>query len=337
MPFSEQQCKEAHELLATHGSARKAQVVSGIHHSTLIRRAKAYKPETEPAYKLPDFPDNDIPVSELIESMKKRFNKRNEFQKAINWFPVRMRDDKPIGLAFVGDPHVDDDGCNWPLLEQDINIMKQDGIYGCNVGDTTNNWAGRLIRLFAKQETSQETAQKLAKWFLTDSGIKWLVWALGNHDSWGEGAAVLKAMNAHNVPMLDWQAKFEVKFPNKYGCRVWMAHDFPGNSMWNTMHGAQKAAHLKEQADIFICGHKHNWGLHQEESASKGYVYWLARARGYKHIDDYAEQGGHQSQSYGSTILAVINPKAPNASAAVQCFADLAAGADYLKYLRRNA
>ena len=283
---------------------------------------------------LPVFPDDDIPVSEIIGMMEKRFNKRSEHKTSTKWFPIKIKDNKPIGIAFMGDPHVDDDGCNWPLLRKHCEIMNQDGIYGVNIGDTTNNWGGRLVAQFANQETSQKTAHKLAKWLMLDSGIKWLCWLMGNHElNWNEGPAILRAMGGAKIPMHDWQAQFKLVFPNGVETKIWANHNFAGHSMWNTLHGGQKTAHMKEQAHIYVCGHHHNWALHQEESGSKDFYYWLARCRGYKYLDSYAELHGHYPQQDGATILAVINPAKKGVNH-VLCFADLEAGAKYLKYLR---
>lgn len=331
MPLSEKQCKEAYDLLQEHGSSYRAELASGIQHTTLLRRARAYKPPVE----LPVFPDDDLPITEIIDSMAKRFEKRAQFQKALKWFPIKVKENKPVGIVFVGDPHLDDDGCNWPLLKKHIEVMNEPGVYAVNIGDTTNNWMGRLLAQFANQETSQKTAQKLAKWFLTESGIKWIAWLMGNHDAWNDGAAILRGMNVARVPMTDWQAQFKLVFPNDWECRIWAAHDFAGHSMWNTLHGSQKAAHTKDWAHIYPSGHKHNWALHQEESASRDFTYWLVRTRGYKFIDAHAEKFGHQSQQFGASILAVIDPNGKDDVTRVQCFADVEQGAEYLKWLRK--
>ncbi len=331
MPIDRQLCKEAFELVNLHGSLRRASRASGIPRDTISRRLRGYKPEPE----IPQFPEDDLPTDELIDMMCRRFEKRQAYQNAVKWFPVKVNENKPIGLAFVGDPHVDDNGCNWPLLKRDCEIMRQDGIYAVNIGDTENNWGGRLLREYANQDTSKATSRKLAKWLLTESGVRWWLWLLGNHDNMGD-TGVLQAMNSHRIPMVDWEAQFKLCFPG-WECRIWAAHNFSGHSQWNTLHGPQKSAHLKEEAHLYICGHHHNWALHQEESGSRDFVYWLGRCRGYKFIDSYATKHGHQPQQYGATILAVINPLATREVNRVQCFADLEHGADYLGYLRKTS
>lgn len=291
-----------------------------------------------PTVELPTFPDDDISPREIIEIQKKRFDKRHEHAAAKRWFPIKVNVEGPIGLSFIGDPHVDDNGCNWPLLDAHAALHKKTpGLFACNIGDSSNNWVGRLMALYANQDTSKQTARKLAKWLLTESGFSWLVWLMGNHDLWNDGDAILRGMNVNRIVMEDWQAQFRIVFPNGREAKIWAAHQFQGHSMWNTLHGPQRAAHTKDAADVYACGHTHNWACHQEESASRDFVYWLVRSRGYKFIDDYAEHHGHASQQEGASVTAIFNPEAKSMADFVQCFADMDRAADYLTYLRRRA
>lgn len=295
------------------------------------------RPDDKEPISLPQFPDDDISEREIIDTMKKRFTKRQEYQRAKEWFPVEVNMDGPIAVSFFGDPHVDDDGCNWPLLDHHCDLHKSTkGLFAVNIGDSINNWSGRLMRLYAEQETSLKTAKKLARWFLTDSGIDWICWLMGNHDTWTDFPDWLRAHNVARVPMEDWQAQFTLRFPNGRKCRIWAAHDFPGSSMWNSLHSAQKTAHLKQQAEIYAAGHTHNWAMHQEESGSRNFTYWLVRSRGYKFLDHYATLHGHFPQEEGTSVTAVIDPESRTQSGFVQCFAEMDVAVDYLKFMRRK-
>ena len=242
----------------------------------------------------------------------------------------------PFGVVWFGDPHLDSNGCNWPALKEHIEITSETPyLYGANVGDTLDNWPknSRLARLLAHSDTSEQTAWKLAKWFLEDSGVSWLLWLMGNHGMFStELPKILREMNTQRIPMEDWGARFILKTENDE-FKIWASHNFPGHSQWNTMHGPLKAAKLHEEADLYVCGHTHNWALHQEESASRQFVYWLVRCRGYKYIDEYATRLGHFPQSIGASIVTIFNPGAPLGQRAV-CFPDVRQGADYLNYLR---
>ena len=332
---------ECLEAVDKAGSVAAAARLLGINRSTFesrianARNRFKINAEKPAAIDLPTFPDDDIPVDEILDTMERRFTKRAEAAAARRWFTVRVQTDQPIGLCFVGDPHIDSNGCNISLLRRDIELMTQAGMFSVNLGDTTDgDWPGRLMKLHAQSDQSITTARRLAEWFLNDTGLRWLAVLIGNHDAWGEGAEILRRMNVQQIPMLDWSAHWKVKFSNDRECKIICAHDFPGHSMWNSLHSNQRAATTTTDAHIYASGHKHNWAIHQEENAHREFVYWLVRARGYKFIDEYADRLGHAAQQHGATVCAVIDPQADSEAKFVTCFADLAEAADYLKWKR---
>jgi hypothetical protein len=65
---------------------------------------------------------------------------------------------------------------------------------------------------------------------------------------------------------------------------------------------------MREEADLYVCGHLHNWAIHKEESSQRGFTYSLVRARGYKYLDDYAEKLGFMPQQNGASIMTVFLP-----------------------------
>lgn len=289
----------------------------------------------KPLVKHPTLPEGDMKTESVIEMMCDRFEKRRELHDAKKWMTFNINTNKPIGITWFGDPHVDDDGCNWPLLKRDCDLVANtDGMYGANIGDTTNNWVGRLARLYGDQETSRNTAFKLAKWLLQDSGVEWLILLLGNHDEWGD-SLYLKEIAKNICPMIEWRAQFKLKFPTGREVLIDAAHDHKGHSQWNALHAQGKASKMGGQAHLYIGGHRHTWALAQEECGETGRVYWMARARGYKHIDHYATVGGFPQQKSGSSIVTVIDPMADDLNM-IRCFADVKEGAEYLTYLRRK-
>jgi hypothetical protein len=157
---------------------------------------------------------------------------------------------------------------------------------------------------------------------------------MGNHDLWNGSQRVMKRLGTQRVLMEDWGARITLKPPKGRSFRVWASHNFPGHSMWNSLHGPQKAAHMKEAADVYVCGHTHNWALHTEESPSRDFIYDLIRARGYKYIDSHAEKLGHYPQRYGATVVTVFDPMAEDETMAQQTFRSVRRGLEYLTYLR---
>jgi len=329
-----------------HGSKRAAAQALGIPRSTLRSqveqaRKQGISPSDDDKYVLPDFPAEGLSATEVMEMAVKNFERRKTSHDAHTWFPIKIKDDKPIGILWFGDPHVDDDGCNWPVLRKYCEIARDtDGLYGANIGDTTNNWVGRLLKKYGDQEASAKTARKLAEWLLLESGVKWLIWLLGNHDDWNDGATILREMvkryGTHKIVCHDWEARFVLEFPNKTQSKIWAAHDFAGHSQWNPNHGPMKAARWGPDVDLLVCGHKHNWMISHLELADKGTMPLLVRTRGFKFMDDYARRIGKTEQEEGCGILTIFNPHSSTRSGRITAFADVESGADYLKWLRSN-
>lgn len=317
----------------------KAAEEMGIPVSTLRARLKQIENRRPKADKIvaPDpLPDDDIPTEDIIKTMCDRFDKRKQHNDAGKWRQFKIASDDPIGICWFGDPHVDDNGCNWPTLKEHCRIVSTtEGMYGANIGDSINNWVGRLMKEYANQDTSISTAFRLVEWFFEDSGIEWLIMLTGNHDTWNDDARLLKHMCKNLCPMVDWRAQFKLVFKNGRECLIDAAHDHKGHSQWNALHGQQKASFMGGIAHLYMAGHRHNWALAQNECPETGRVYHLARVRGYKHIDNYAMVNGFGSQSHGSSVVTVIDPKADDLNF-IRCFADVKEGADYLTYLRNR-
>jgi hypothetical protein len=337
--LSEEAMLEAIRLVDEYGSIRGAARAKGIPRQTLQNRYHSAKDAglSQPVPIADDLPPDDIPTEEIIGLMKRRFAIRREHVKAKRWREFHVPTAGPYALMLFGDPHVDDDGCNWALLEDHCELArKTKHLYAISIGDVHNNWVGRLEKLYANQETSKKTAHKLVKWLIQGSGVPWWLWVHGNHDAWNGGIALIEEMNINRVVMEDWEAKVTLVSPNGHNLRLWLAHNFPGTSQWNKLHGPQKAAQMKDWAHLYAAGHHHNWALHQEEHDQRGFVYWLARLRGYKFMDDYADKLGFGEQEYGSSMIAVIDPASDKLNS-LTCFADPHEGVDFLEFKRRKA
>jgi len=284
-------------------------------------------------------PDDDIPVEELIDTMCRRYTRRVEHATAKKWRRFKVPVTGPYAIMFWGDPHIDDNGCDWVTLRSHVELArKTEAMFCVNVGDTTNNWCGRLAHLWSQTDTSESTAKKLVKWFLNDAGVPWFLWVTGNHDLWNGpvGVDALERFKPHHVTMEDWGAKVTLESPGGSEFRLHVAHDFPGHSQSSPLHGPQKEALWGDYAHLYVAGHKHNWALFGGEHSHRGTLYWLARAKGYKTIDSYAERLGFGSQGHGHSIVAVVDPSA-RGTGHVACFAEPFEAADYLAFKRRKA
>ena len=344
--LTEQDCRDVLQLAAEHKTITEAAKAAGMLRSTFegrLQTAKQRFPDfdiegsagSSDFVSLPEFPDEDISPMEILDHLSRRWEKKQEHEKAKRWFDIKIKSDQPFGLVVVGDPHLGTH-CNIPLLRRDVKIMSSTPGIGCiNIGDSTNNWSGRLIGLYAEEDISRNTERKLARWFLEEAGIPWICWLHGNHDTMhSEFSTYLKSINVQQIPMLDWQAQFKLVFPGAT-IRVDAAHNHKGTSIYNKLQGQKRASLWGEEADIYVAGHHHTWAVSQEEDAS-GRGINLARARGYKWHDDFANRHGFVEENYGSSIMFVIDPKAaPNVR--IKPFADLAEGAEFLTWKQGRA
>jgi hypothetical protein len=332
MTLSSKEKQEALDLVKEYGTLREASEASGIPYGTLYDRAQKAKADfADSRYNIPPLPEDDIPIDEVIDHLHSRFKKRKANRDAKKWIPIEMKSDEPIGLLWMGDPHIDDNYCDWDNLREHLRIINEyDGVYGCNLGDYQNNWVGRLGRLYGEQDTSHKTAWKLVEWLINEMNP--LILIGGNHDMWSGDP--LKWMRSPHSILEDWEARVELKFPNGRACRIHAAHDMPGHSQWNSLHAQNKMAKFKSNASLYISGHKHNWALGQIELVEQETTAWLARARGYKFHDTYAFVKGFEQQRFGQAIFQIIDPHNPNPVSWVQCFADPLEGAEYLQYRR---
>jgi hypothetical protein len=323
------------------GSGRAAGRELKISHAAVQSAIKRFKSSLDKADapSVPmagELPDDDIDIKDVIALQAKRFEKKLEHQKAKRWRTFNVPVAGPYALMFFGDPHVDDNGCHWPLLQKHCELAANtEALYAINIGDTTNNWVGRLAKLWANQDTSASTAMKMAKWLLHDSGVPWFIWLHGNHDMW-DGPVSTKWFNAikpHHVQMDDWQSKFTLRSPNGFDFRVWAAHNFKGNSIWNNLHGLERAAQMQDWAHLYVAGHHHDTGLRQGENPHRQFCYWLMRVRGYKFMDEYAELHGFGEHQFGASGLVVVDPDTSKPNA-VQCFLDPFEGVEFLNWKR---
>lgn len=275
------------------------------------------------------------PIEDVLSRKRKGFERLAKAKAARDWFPIKVREDKPYGLLMFGDPHIDDDGCNVPLLEKHLAIAARPGIYSLNIGDTSNNWVGRLERLYANQEVGRNTGRRLVEWFMWDSGATWLCWILGNHDLWNEGADFHMRLAQKKIPVIDWRAQFKIVHPSGTEARIDASHGRKGSSIWNNLHATLRAAKLDELADAFLTGHTHNYGCEDLEIAERKHSTWLVQLRGYKWHDAFSLHSNYAEHQRGAAVLAIIDPRKDARRVVSHMFEDVEAGAEYLEWLRR--
>lgn len=276
-----------------------------------------------------------MPIDELIEnriSACDRKRSRAQIHRRTLELPP-----EPLGVAVFGDPHVDNEGCDWRKLMEHIRIVQRtEGVLAACVGDMQDNWVGRLQRLYSKASMTASDGWRLSQWFL--ESMQWLALVGGNHDQWAHapGHDPLKWLSRDAEVMC--YAPDEIRLSLQWKGReleplVWiLRHDFPGRSWFHTTHGPNKEAMLDGRCHLLTAGHLHTWGQLSTEQRH-GRVTHAFRVRGYKRADQYAMEKNFPEQTHGEAAMVVIDPNdaGPGRS---KIFWDMEHGADYLTFLR---
>ena len=245
---------------------------------------------------------------------------------------------EPLGIAVLGDPHVDNEGCDWGLLYDHIQMIKQTpGAIASCVGDMQDNWIGRLGKLYSGSSTTASDGWKASEWLLRS--VQWIALVGGNHDAWS---------HSPGIDPLEWLTRDcgvqcydsdELRLHLSWADRpdlepiIWvLRHDFSGRSWYHPTHGPHKEAMLDGRCHLLTAGHIHQWGVLTTEQRH-GRVTHAVRVRGYKRADQYAKQKGFFEQRHGAACFVVIDPEAEE-PARIRLFWDMEVGCDYLTWLR---
>lgn len=276
--------------------------------------------------------DEEEPLDELISRRCNHFKRLEKVQR--EEIVVRVSEPGPVGILFFGDPHLDDDGTNLPLIRDHLRLIRETpGLFGGCIGDTHNGWVGRLARLYGEQGTTQREAWRLVEWFFQSAD--WAVLVGGNHDAHWHGSNnpidwVIRQAGASAVYNPN-DTRIRLEGPGwERPLRIWARHDFPGRSQWNPTHGIVKAARMRDdyRADIYVAGHTHDPAFHWEPRSTEGDDWYAVRLGAYKTFDDFAEEKGFPTKAGGEAMVLVTDGKRK------WCFPDVEAGVMFLRALR---
>jgi len=344
-PLSQADADEAAAALKEcGGNVSEAARHLGMHRATFRNRlenAKRRGVVRIPADELdiPVAPDPNEPIHELIARKSARFDREEEARAFHKLVRIGVRSPGPVIIAAVGDPHVDDDRCDIGRLVEDMELIgKTQGMYALHLGDLTNNWVGRLGRLYAHQSTKASDGIRLAEHIFKLAPP--LAVVAGNHDLWNEGMSWLnfcvkqagveaKLVQAHGV-------RLELAFPGGRSIRIHARHDFPGHSQFNPNHGLVKEHLFGFRDHINIAGHKHIDAVSGAPSP-EGFIHWAFRVSGYKAMEDYAVSINAKERKMAPTVALLIDVSARHQAEVVKPFWCLEAAADYLTFKRRKA
>lgn len=294
----------------------------------------AYNPKP---FEIEEIPSPLAPVADIIARRKAEFARVDAAKRARKLIDVLIAIDGPIGVAHIGDPHLDDPGTDITLLERHVQVInKTEGMFGANVGDQQNLWIGRLARLYSEQTTSAQESWALTEWLI--SSVQWLYLIAGNHDLWaGAGDPIQWIMRCQPGGLYEAHgARLNLRFPNGREVRINARHDFAGKSMWNPAHGPSKAAQSGWRDHVLTCGHKHETGYAPVKDPASGLISHAIKVASYKTHDRYADEKGLPDMNFSPCVTTVIDPAATSEAKLVTVFFDVEEAAEFLTWKRQR-
>lgn len=312
----------------------------GLTRQTIQKRLKNLPPDEvqQPRGKFdrPSLPHRTRQLDELIEARIKESERVISADEARDLIPVKVNLDGPFGLLIFGDPHIDDPGCAFAMLRSHIELAaSHPHILAGNIGDLANNWVGRLSALYASQETLHRESWTLVEWMV--KAVNWLFIIAGNHDLWtGAGDPVAWFVKQNGSMYEEHGVRLELQHPCGARTRIHARHDFPGHSIWNSMHGPKRELVAGFRDHVLVAGHKHIGGDEGTVSPD-GICAQLVRVSGYKLADTYARQLGLKKMPIHPAALIIIDPREPdNSRARAWCAPTVELGVKLLDTIRRE-
>ena len=292
-----------------------------------LRRLGLFLSEVrEKRFHVQQIPTANRPLNEVIAAQAEAFRRKNERHESKQGIVVSLEETAPYGVLFFGDPHIGDNGCDIELLCHHISLVKETpGLYGVNIGDLTNNWVGKLGRLYAHQHTTDDEEIELARWMIGE--IPWLFVILGNHDKWSAIAQML--CQEASVAYVSHGGRFVVRC-GTHELKIDARHDHQGRSQFNPAHGQIRRSYRGSDARVIVGGHIHQGAYTRLRNGVTGNVSDCIRLGAYKVIDEFADSKNFDADDLGPACLVTVDPSADS----VQCWWDVDEGVRYLGFLR---
>jgi hypothetical protein len=332
--------KRAYDSLPPMESIASAAKALGIPRKTLSGYINIHWPRlgVQPTqFVVATLPEDDLPVEEIIAMRKREFERKKLREEATKLIPISIKIPGPIGILHFGDPHLDDDGTDIGEAFRHAELTRTvEGLFGANLGDTTNNWVGRLKGLYAQQNMGRKRAIKVAEHFIKSA--RWLYIIAGNHDLWsGDDDPIKWIAGGCNSLYAPSEVRCELRFPKGEPFRINARHDFEGSSQWNPAHALMKAFTMGFRDHLFVAGHKHESGYGMLKDPQSGITGHMVRVASYKIYDRYAKERNFRDQSFGPACVTVIDPELPDTHPdRCKVFWDVDEGVKFLKFKRNK-
>ncbi len=247
---------------------------------------------------------------------------------------IKFHRNKIIGIAFISDAHIGNDGCNYKKMKEDAEIVANTpNLYAVLGGDLMDNHI-LIQEAMMASNTSPKMQWKLLKYYIDIFRQKILVAISGNHEFWTKRVSGLDLLENYfqGLKILYGTHSFllRIEFQNGYKTVIKIRHKYRYNSMDNLTHTVKKM--LKEGRDDFdvgIVAHHHQAEITKFVYKNKERI--AIRTGSYLLYDTYAEREGFENSTNNMPSI-IINPFTKK----IDYFWDIKDVAEVLKLYNKN-
>ena len=105
--ITEEQLAEVWRAYKQHETIADAARSLNLPRTTFIGRLAAARSKYEDkGFNVSVLPEGEVDVEDLIKMRKKVFLKKKEAKDARKWITIKMTSNEPVGLFWMGDPHI---------------------------------------------------------------------------------------------------------------------------------------------------------------------------------------------------------------------------------------
>jgi hypothetical protein len=277
-------------------------------------------------------PDNEK-MKKIWDTLKEFQQETRKFETAMQEVEIQIKDNKPIGIAFIADIHVGAITTDHEALERALNLIKSvDGLYIISCGDTVDNYLPNFHASGSFEAIIPPELQKrFVEWLYTKIAGKLIAIIQGCHDE-----------ASHMTDDFDWTKYLSEKFrchnlgfggfinltlgEQIYRIGAWhRIRRF--NSYKNITHVVKRAIEIYGDFDVGVVAHNHVAAIEIEDTPAKTRIY--IRPGSFKEADRWARQMGYASTPARVPVVILY----PNEKRMVP-FQDFEEAIRYLCFLR---
>lgn len=201
----------------------------------------------------------------------------------------------PIGICFVGDQHIGNEGTNHKLMREDAALIASTpGMYAILGGDGWDNHIKHLAAIINAKSAPADQA-KMFVYYVSLFKSKILAVISGNHEAWTKqvaGIDVLKMLIDHGTIVYHPHGLKLTLQVGEREYRLYIRHKTQYNSSMNPTHTIKQLFRFGDWPfDIGFRGDQHEADI--EEFRGHGLMRWAIRGSSYEVLSEFGEMKGY--------------------------------------------